>query len=158
MNIYDFSFKTSDGQSVDLSDHKNKVILIVNTATKCGFASQFADLEYLHQKYKDKGLVVIGFPCDQFLGQEPEKNINMAKVCMENFGVTFILSEKTNMNGKDSNPIFVYLKKSLKSGVFGSKIKWNFTKFLIAKDGTPKKRYSPSINPRNIEKDILELL
>lgn len=158
MNIYDFSFKSSDGREISLSDYRGKVLLLVNTATKCGLAPQFEELEALHKKYEKDGLVVIGFPCDQFLGQEPETNENMAKVCQINFGVTFLLSEKINVNGKDTHPLFVYLKKTLRGGFFGSAIKWNFTKFLIGSDGKPFKRYAPAVTPLSFEDDIKSLI
>lgn len=158
MSIYDFSFKDSYGKDVILSDYKDKVMLLVNTATKCGLAPQFEELEALHKKYWDKGLVVIGFPCDQFMGQEPETNETVAGVCLLNFGVTFMLTEKIDVNGKETHPLFVYLKKELPGGFFGSLIKWNFTKFLIDKQGAPYKRYAPTVTPLAIETDIIKLL
>jgi glutathione peroxidase len=139
-----------------MSEFRGKVVLIVNTATKCGLAPQFRELEELHQKYKDKGLVVIGFPSDQFK-QEPETNETMVKACLINFGVTFLISEKISVNGKDTHPLFVYLKKEL-PGALGSSIKWNFTKFLVSKEGVPYKRYSPTTKPVEIEGDIINLL
>jgi glutathione peroxidase len=156
MSIYDFSLKSSEGEMINFSDYKGKVLLLVNTATKCGLAPQFEELEALHKKYKD--LVVIGFPCDQFMGQEPETNESMAGVCQINFGVTFPLTEKIDVNGKETHPLFVYLKKELPGGFFGSGIKWNFTKFLIDKNGTPYKRYAPTIKPLDMEGDIEKLL
>jgi glutathione peroxidase len=158
MSIYNFSFKSSEGKEISLSEYKDKVILIVNTATKCGLAPQFEELETLHKKYGEKGLVVLGFPCNQFMGQEPESNETVAGVCKINFGVTFLLSEKIEVNGKTAHPLFVYLKKELKGGVFGSTIKWNFTKFLVARDGTPYKRYAPEVKPLSFESDIEKLL
>lgn len=158
MTFYDISFRDSYGSNVSMSEYRGKVVLIVNTATKCGLASQFVELEKLHQTYKDKGLAVIGFPCNQFMGQEPETNETMVKVCMINFGVSFLLSEKINVNGDDAHPIFVYLKKELPGGILGSSIKWNFTKFLVSKEGVPFKRYSPTTKPVDIEKDIINLL
>ncbi len=158
MSIYNFSFKSSEGKDISLSDYKGKVLLLVNTATKCGLALQFEELELLHKKYGEKGLVVIGFPCDQFLGQEPETNETVVGVCLLNFGVTFLLSEKIEVNGTGTNPLFVYLKKELRSGIFGSSIKWNFTKFLIDKSGIPFKRYTPTTKPLAIETDIEKLL
>jgi glutathione peroxidase len=158
MSIYNFSIKSSEGVEISLSDYKNKVLLLVNTATKCGLAPQFSDLEVLHTKYKDRGLVVIGFPCDQFMGQEPETNETVAHTCLINFGVTFLLSEKINVNGGDTHPLFVYLKKELPGGMLGNSLKWNFTKFLIAKDGKPFKRYAPTTGPLALEDDIVTLL
>jgi glutathione peroxidase len=140
-----------------MSEFRGKVVLIVNTATKCGLAGQFKELEELHQKYKDKGLVVIGFPSDQFK-QEPETNETMVKACLINFGVTFLISEKIYVNGKDTHSLFVYLKKELPGSILGNSIKWNFTKFLVSKEGVPFKRYSPTIKPTEIEGDIIDLL
>lgn len=158
MSIYDLSFISTEGKEVSLSEFKDKVILIVNTATKCGLAPQFLELEKLHLAYKDKGLVVIGFPCAQFLGQEPETSETVAQVCLINFGVTFMLSQKIEVNGKGAHPIFLYLKKELPASFFSKVIKWNFTKFLIAKDGTPYKRYAPTVSPLDMEGDIKKLL
>jgi len=146
MTFYDITFRDSFGSTVSMSEFRGKVVLIVNTATKCGLAGQFKELEELHQTYKDKGLVVIGFPSDQFK-QEPETNETMVKACLINFGVTFLISEKINVNGKDAHPLFVYLKKELPGGILGSSIKWNFTKFLVSKEGVPFKRYSPTTKP-----------
>jgi len=157
MTFYDITFRDSFGSTVSMSEFRGKVVLIVNTATKCGLAGQFKELEELHQKYKDKGLVVIGFPSDQFK-QEPETNETMVKACLINFGVTFLISEKIYVNGKDTHPLFVYLKKELPGGILGSGIKWNFTKFLVSKDGVPFKRYSPTTKPVEIEGDIITLL
>jgi glutathione peroxidase len=155
--FHSFSIKTPAGELVDLGMYKGKVVLAVNTATKCGLAPQFDGLEQLHLKYKDKGLAVLGFPSDQFLNQEPETNDTMVEACRINHGVTFRLFEKINVNGKNTHPVFGYLK-SEKSGFLGRKIKWNFTKFLIGKDGVPVKRYSPATAPEKIEADILKLL
>jgi glutathione peroxidase len=160
MNIksfYDLSVKTPRGETVSMSEYKGKVVLVVNTATKCGLAPQFEGLEKLHEKYKDKGLVVLGFPCDQFRNQEPETNETMEEACRINHGVTFQLFEKILVNGKDTHPVFSYLKSSLGS-IFGKKIKWNFTKFLIDTNGKPIKRFSPVTPPEKIEKDIEALL
>lgn len=158
MSIYDFSLKSSEGETINFSDYQGKVLLLVNTATKCGLAPQFEELEALHKKYKDTGLVVIGFPCDQFMGQEPETNETMAGVCQINFGVTFTLSEKIDVNGKGTHPLFVYLKKGLPGGWLSSRIKWNFTKFVIDKNGVLHKRYAPTVKPLAMEGDLLKLL
>ena len=157
MTFYDITFRDSFGSTVSTSEFRGKVVLIVNTATKCGLAGQFKELEELHQKYKDKGLVVIGFPSDQFK-QEPETNETMVKACLINFGVTFLISEKIYVNGKDTHPLFAYLKKELPGGILGNSIKWNFTKFLVSKEGVPFKRYSPITKPTEIEGDIIDLL
>ena len=158
MNIYDLSYRKPSGEEVSMESYKGKVILIVNTATKCGLAPQFDGLEKLHEQYKDKGLVVIGMPSAQFLNQEPETNETMTEVCKINHGVTFQLTEKIDVNGKNTHPVFSYLKKELKGGFLGNRIKWNFTKFLIDADGNPYKRYSPNTAPIKIESDIAKLI
>lgn len=155
--FYDFSIHTPNGEKVEMSHYHGKVVLVVNTATKCGLAPQFDGLEQLHQKYKDRGLVVLGFPCDQFLNQEPETNETVVEACRINHGVTFQLFEKIDVNGKNTHPLYQYLKSEL-PGFLGGKIKWNFTKFLIDKNGKPVKRYSPTTVPEKIEADILKLL
>lgn len=155
--FHTYQIAKANGELIDFKNLKNKVVLIVNTATKCGLASQFKELESLHQKYKDQGLVVIGFPCNQFMGQEPVNNEEMQSSCELNFGVTFPLTEKIDVNGKNTHPIFKYLKSHL-SGFLVSKIKWNFTKFLIDKDGKPFKRYNPTTAPKKIKPDIEKLL
>jgi len=157
MNIYDFNIKSPNGVSVHLDEYRGKVILIVNTATKCGLTPQFEELETLHLKYKDEGLIIIGMPCNQFLNQEPETNESMVESCKINHGVTFLLTEKINVNGNDTHPVFNFLKKSL-FNFFGQKIKWNFTKFLIDNNGVPYKRYSPTTKPLAMETEIRKLL
>ena len=157
MNIYDLNFKDTTGREISLGEFKDKAILIVNTATKCGLAPQFEGLEQLHQDYKSKGLVVIGFPCDQFAGQEPETNETMVQVCQLNFGVTFQLSEKIDVNGPNTHPIFKYLKDHSKSAL-GKEIKWNFTKFLVSHDGRTIKRFAPTTKPEAIRQSIENLL
>jgi len=157
MPFYDLKVNTPDGKELLMSSFKGKVLLVVNTATKCGLTPQFTGLEDLHQKYGNDGLVVIGFPCNQFRSQEPETNESMVQYCQMNHGVTFQLTEKIDVNGDSAHPIFKYLKKEL-GGTFGRKIKWNFTKFLIDQNGHPIKRYAPTTKPKKIEKDILRLL
>jgi glutathione peroxidase len=157
MSIYDFTVNTPQGKVIDFNDLKGKTILIVNTATKCGLAPQFDGLEKLHQTYKDKGLIILGFPCNQFKDQEPETNDSMIESCKINHGVTFQLTELIDVNGPNTHPIFEYLKKEL-GGFFGSSIKWNFTKFLITPTGKPYKRYAPTKKPHKIEKDIVKFL
>jgi len=156
-DFYQLKVKTPSGQEISMAEFKGKVILIVNTATKCGLAPQFEGLEKLHQEYQDKGLVVLGFPCNQFLSQEPETNDTMVESCQVNFGVTFQLLEKCDVNGPDTHPVFKYLKKKL-GGWFGSKIKWNFTKFLVDRNGYPVKRYAPTVKPEAIEGEIIKQL
>lgn len=158
MDFFDLSFKDSTGATVNMRRFQGKVVLVVNTATRCGLAPQFEELERLHQIYKDKGLSVIGFPCNQFLNQEPETDETMVSVCKRNFGVTFLLAQKIEVNGKNTHPVFAYLKRTLPGGLFGKKIKWNFTKFLITPEGKPYRRFAPTIQPAAIEKDILQLL
>lgn len=157
MEFYNLSAKTPQGKELKMSHFKGKTVLIVNTATKCGLAPQFAGLEKLHQTYKDNGLVVLGFPCNQFMDQEPETNDSMEQSCEINFGVTFQLTEKVDVNGENTHPIFKYLKDEI-GGLLGKKIKWNFTKFLITPEGIPYKRYSPTTKPNKIENDLEELL
>ena len=157
MRFYDLEIKTPKGSVIKMSDYKGKTVLIVNTATKCGFTPQFEELEELHQKYKSNGLVVLGFPCNQFANQEPETNDTIEEVCRINHGVTFQLTEKIDVNGKNTHPIFKLLKNAL-PGTFGKSIKWNFAKFLIAPDGTPYKRYAPITKPLSIEGDIQKLI
>jgi glutathione peroxidase len=153
MKFYDLSVNTPQGKPIEMMDFKGKTVLIVNTATKCGLAPQFDGLENLHQKYKDKGLVILGFPCNQFQNQEPETNETVEQACRLNFGVTFQLTEKIDVNGKNTHPVFKFLKNEL-NGFFGNRIKWNFTKFLINPEGMPVKRYAPTTKPSAIEKDI----
>ena len=157
MNFYDLQARTPQGDSIEMGDFRGKTVLIVNTATKCGLAPQFRDLEALHQKYKDLGLKIIGFPCNQFQNQEPESNESMENACEVNFGVTFQLTEKIHVNGKNTHPVFRFLKDEL-PGKLGKRIKWNFTKFLISPEGKPLKRYAPTTKPGAIEKDIRESL
>ncbi len=156
-DIFEFQARTPRGEDLPMSAYKGKAVLIVNTATKCGLAPQFKELEVLHQKYKDQGLVIIGFPSNQFQNQEPEQNETMEQSCEINFVVTFQLTEKILVNGEKTDPIFRYLKDQL-PGKLGKRIKWNFTKFLISPEGLPVKRYAPTVKPGSIEKDIVSLL
>lgn len=155
--FYDLSANTPQGRAVNMADYTGKVVLVVNTATQCGLTPQFAGLERLHQQYKDRGLVVLGFPCNQFGAQEPLSNEVMEETCLVNHGVTFPLFEKIEVNGPGTHPVFRYLKKKL-GGFFGSRIKWNFTKFLIDASGKPVKRYSPVTKPEAMEGEIKKLL
>lgn len=148
-DFYDLSAVDITGKTVYMSDFKGKVVLIVNTATKCGLAPQFEGLEELHLKYGSQGLVVLGFPCSQFAHQELDDNQAIAQSCSLNFGVTFQLFAKTDVNGPGAHPVFVFLKEHL-GGLFGSTIKWNFTKFLIDSNGKPVKRFSPTTKPQAI--------
>ena len=155
--IYDFKALTSKGKELDFSQFEGKVLLIVNTASKCGFTPQFAGLEALNQKYKDRGLVVIGFPSGDFANQELADGSKAEEFCQLNYGVTFQIMKKVHVNGDEADPIFKYLKSQTK-GLLGSKIKWNFTKFLISKNGSVIKRYAPLTAPAKLEKDIEEML
>ena len=177
--IYDFKALSSKGKEIDFSEFKGKVLLIVNTASKCGFTPQFAGLEAMNQKYRDKGLVVIGFPFNQFKEQDPGNDAQIEEFCQLNYGVTFQIMKKTDVNGPAAEPIFEYLKsqapteeyhglkakathamlKTLsKSAEKEGDILWNFTKFLISKDGTTIKRYAPTTEPKDFEKDVEEML
>lgn len=140
-----------------MANFEGKVLLVVNTATQCGLAPQFVGLEALYNKYKEKGLVVLGFPCNQFANQEPEDNENMEQTCQLNFGVTFPLFEKIDVNGPRTHPVFRLLKRRL-GGLFGSRIKWNFTKFLVDADGRPVRRFASITKPAAIEPYIQKLL
>lgn len=157
MRIYDYTVQKVNGTTVDLESFKGKVLLIVNTATKCGFAPQFTGLEKLHKKYADQGLVVMGFPCGQFAGQELDNDEEILEVCTVNFGVTFDIFKKIDVNGKTADPLFTFLRKQTR-GFFGNSIKWNFTKFLIDRQGTRIKRYAPTVTPDTLEGDIIKLL
>ena len=156
-SIYDFKALTSKGQELDFAQFEGKVLLIVNTASKCGFTPQFAGLEELNQKYRDRGLVVIGFPCNQFASQDPGSDSEIEGFCQLNYGVTFQIMKKVDVNGSDAHPIFVYLKEQTR-GLLGSSIKWNFTKFLISRDGKTIKRYAPITKPEKLAKDIEAML
>ena len=155
--IYDFKALGNKGDEVDFKQYEGKVLLIVNTASKCGFTPQYDGLEALYQKYKDQGLVVIGFPCDQFAHQEPGSNEEIAEFCRLNHGVTFPLMAKIEVNGEGTHPIYQYLKTAAR-GTFGNAIKWNFTKFLISRDGTKVERFAPATKPEAIENKIKALL
>ena len=157
MNFHNLEIKKPNGDLLKMKDFNGKLLLIVNTATKCGLSPQFKGLELIHQTHKDKGLVIIGTPCSQFMNQEPETNLSVEMACEINFGVTFQLTEKIDVNGENQHPIYRYLKNK-KGGLFSRKIKWNFTKFLISQDGKVLKRYSPITTPKRIEIDILKHL
>jgi glutathione peroxidase len=155
--FYALAADTPQGKSVSMGDFKGKVVLVVNTATQCGLTPQFEGLERLYQTYKDRGLVVLGFPCNQFGHQEPLSNEVMEETCKVNHGVSFPLFAKTDVNGPATNPVFTYLKSQL-GGLFGSRIKWNFTKFLVDAEGKPVKRFSPVTKPEAIEGRIRKML
>ena len=177
--IYDFKTRSNKGAEVDFAQFEGKVLMIVNTASRCGFTPQYDGLEALYQKYKDQGLVIVGFPCDQFAGQEPGSNEEIAEFCRINHGVTFPLMAKTDVNGDNAEPIFEYLKSQAPTEAYNglkgkatramlkglsktakkdSDILWNFTKFLVNRDATVVKRFAPVTDPESFEKDIQEML
>jgi glutathione peroxidase len=158
MNTFDFQATGLSGAPVDLSNYKGKVLLIVNTASECGFTPQYKGLEQVYQQFKDKGAEVLGFPCNQFGAQEPGTEEQIGAFCEKNFGVTFPLFSKIEVNGDGTHPLFEHLKKAA-PGVLGTEaIKWNFTKFLVKKDGSVYKRYAPSTAPEELVGDIEKLL
>ena len=152
--VYDFEAREIDGKNVALSAFKGKVLLIVNTASKCGFTPQFGGLEELHKSYEDKGLTVLGFPCNQFASQDPGADSEIAAFCQRNYGVSFLMMGKIDVNGPAAHPLYKWLATEA-PGLLGSKaIKWNFTKFLVGKDGWVIKRYAPLDKPADMAKDI----
>ncbi len=151
--LTDFSATTLDGAPQDLSAYGGQVVLVVNTASQCGFTPQYAGLEELWEQYRDQGLVVLGFPCDQFGGQEPGSEEEIGAFCQKNYGVTFPMFSKVDVNGDDAHPLWTWLR-SEKGGLLGDKIKWNFTKFLVGRDGQVVKRYAPTTEPANLSGDI----
>ena len=156
-NIYEYKADNLQGKEVKLESYKDKVVLVVNTASECGFTPQFEGLETLFEKYKDEGFVVLGFPCNQFGKQEPGDEESIAKGCVMNYGVTFPMFSKVDVNGENAHPLFKYLKKE-QGGLLGSKIKWNFTKFLIDRDGKPVKRFASIKKPESLGTHIERLL
>jgi glutathione peroxidase len=152
-SLFALAARANDGKEVSLKSYEGKVLLIANTASKCGFTPQYKGLEELYKKYKDRGLVILGFPCDQFAHQEPGSDAEIASFCELNFGVTFPLMSKIEVNGFGTHPIFAYLKKKA-PGALGGSIKWNFTKFLVAPDGETVTRFAPNVEPKDLEKDI----
>ena len=157
MSIYDFEVKDNKGKMVKLSEFKGKVLLIVNTATGCGFTPQYEGLQSLYDKYNKKGFEILDFPCDQFGHQAPGTDSEIASFCSTKYGVTFRQFSKIEVNGENEEPLYTYLKTQ-KKGVMGNKIKWNFTKFLIDKDGNVIDRFAPTDTPLKIEKSIIDLL
>ena len=156
--VYDFEALQIDGKALTLDQFKGRVLLIVNTASACGFTPQFAGLEALHQQYGDKGLVVLGFPCNQFGAQDSGSNSEIAGFCQLNYGVTFTMMAKIDVNGAGAHPLYQWLSKEA-PGLLGSKsIKWNFTKFLVGKDGAVLTRYAPTDTPQSLTKDIEKAL
>ena len=158
MSIYDFDAETLDGQPAPLSAYRDKVVLIVNTASKCGFTGQYAGLEALYTKYKDRGLVVLGFPCNQFGAQEPGNAAEIASFCSLTYDVDFPMMRKIDVNGPATHPLYTYLKAA-KKGLLGTEaVKWNFTKFLVDRKGQVTGRFAPTVEPRALEGAIEALL
>lgn len=155
--IYDYIVKDNEGRDISLKDFEGKVLLIVNTATKCGFTPQYEGLEALYEKYKDRGFVILDFPCNQFGGQAPGNSDEIKSFCSLNFGTTFPQFEKVDVNGENESPLFTYLKSQQK-GIMGGAIKWNFTKFLVDRNGKVTDRFAPYTKPEKIEEKIEELL
>ncbi|HJV84777.1 MAG TPA: glutathione peroxidase [Noviherbaspirillum sp.] len=156
--VYDFNAKSLDGKPIDLKAYRGKVLLIVNTASNCGFTPQYKGLEQVYEQFRDKGVEVLGFPCNQFGAQEPGTAEEIGTFCEKNYGVTFPLFEKIDVNGDNAHPLYKHLKSEAR-GLMGSEaIKWNFTKFLVRKDGTVFKRYAPQTEPKELMRDIEKLL
>ena len=156
-SIYDFKAVASNGKVLNFSQFKGKVMLIVNTASKCGFTPQFAGLEELNQKYKDKGLVIIGFPCNQFGQQDPGTDDEILDFCHVNYGVTFQMMKKIEVNGENASPIYTFLKEKTKN-ILGEDIKWNFTKFLVDRNGNVVARFEPTHKMEDVEEAVKKLL
>lgn len=156
-SFYDFTAASLQGKEIQMSSYKGKTILVVNTASKCGLTPQYEGLEKLYQKYKDKGLVILGFPCNQFANQEAGDEKSISEGCLINYGVSFPMFAKIDVNGENAHPVYKYLKNEL-SGLLGSTIKWNFTKFLINANGKPIKRFAPITKPEKIDKYLESIL
>lgn len=157
MKFYDFSAKKMNGQEVKMEQFKGKVVVVVNTASKCGLTPQFEELEELYKTFKNQGLEIIGFPCNQFASQDKGSNEEIHEFCQLNYGVTFTMFEKIDVNGQNAHPLYKYLKNEAK-GFLSKDIKWNFTKFLIDADGNVFKRYAPTVKPSKMRADIENLL
>ncbi|MCO4096284.1 glutathione peroxidase [Macrococcoides canis] len=157
MSIYEYTVNKANHESYSLSEYKDQVVLIVNTASECGFTKQFDGLEKLYQEYKEQGFTVLGFPCNQFGGQEPGTGAEAEQNCRLNYGVTFLIHEKIEVNGDNAHPLFKYLKEETK-GLMGSKIKWNFTKFLVDRQGDVVERFAPTTTPEQLKKHIEKYL
>ncbi len=157
MKFYDFSALRINGQEVSMDQYKGKVVLVVNTASKCGLTPQFKDLEEIYQEYRDMGLEILGFPCNQFANQDSGSNEEIHEFCQLNYGVTFTMFQKIYVNGENEHPLYKYLKNETK-GILGKQIKWNFTKFLIDSEGKMIKRYAPTVLPSKIKNDKEKIL
>ncbi|MFT7186259.1 MAG: glutathione peroxidase [Pseudohongiellaceae bacterium] len=157
-DIYDIKVKSIKGDEAELGSYRGKAMLIVNTASKCGFTSQFKGLESLYEKYHDQGLEVLGFPCNQFLKQDPASESEISEFCTLNYGVTFPMFSKIEVNGENTHPLYQHLKSEAKGLLGSEKIKWNFTKFLVDKEGKVLKRYAPNLEPKEMTADIEKIL
>ncbi|KKK36333.1 glutathione peroxidase [Mesobacillus campisalis] len=155
--VYDFKVKTANGSEKSLSDYEGKVLLVVNTASKCGLTPQFKGLQELYEKYRDQGLEILGFPCDQFNNQEFANIEETTQFCQANYGVSFPIFAKVDVNGVSTEPLFKFLKEQ-KNGLLSPRIKWNFTKFLIDKNGSVVGRYAPTTEPSKLEEELVKLL
>lgn len=155
--FYEMSAKSICGKEVKMKDFEGKTVIVVNTASQCGFTPQYKGLENLYRKYNTKGLVILGFPCNQFGNQEPGDETSIQNGCLVNYGVSFPMFSKIDVNGENAHPIFKYLKRKL-PGLAGENIKWNFTKFIISPDGKPVKRFAPVTNPEKMEEFMKKLL
>ena len=158
MTIYDYTVQDMQGQEVALERYRGKALLITNTASKCGFTPQFEGLESLYQKYQERGLVILGFPCNQFGGQDPGNNDQILDFCVKNYGVSFPMHQKIDVNGSGAHPLFDYLKKEAKGALGTSRIKWNFTKFLVDRRGQVRARFAPSTDPLSFISAIKDCL
>lgn len=157
-SIYDFSVRDIKGNEASMADYKGKVLLIVNTASKCGFTPQFEGLQALHEQLGDQGFDVLGFPCNQFMNQDPENEDAISQFCSLNYGVSFPMFAKVDVNGDGAHPLFQFLKREAKGLMGSEKVKWNFTKFLVNRDGQVIRRYAPTAKPADIRADIEKLL
>ena len=155
--IYDFQAELLEGEQKDLADYQGKVLLVVNTASQCGLTPQFEGLEKLYQDYQQQGLVILGFPCNQFANQDPSSNEEIGSFCQRNYGVSFPMFAKVDVNGPTAHPLYQYLTSEAK-GLLGSRIKWNFTKFLIGKDGKVLNRFAPTTKPEDLQAEIEKAL
>ncbi len=156
-DFYNIQATTLQGKTISMEEYKGKVVIIVNTASKCGFTPQYGGLEKLYEKYKDQGLVILGFPCNQFGKQEPGGKESIEETCQINYGVTFQMFDKIDVNGPDAHPLYVYLRKQ-KSNLLWNKVKWNFEKFVVDREGNVVKRYTSLKKPEDMESDIVKLL
>lgn len=157
MKFYDFAAKEMDGKDIQMENYKGEVVLVVNTASKCGLTPQFKGLEELYKEYNERGFEILGFPCNQFANQDSGSNEEIQQFCLLNYGVSFTMFEKIEVNGENAHPLYKFLKNEEK-GFLGKEIKWNFTKFLIDKEGNVIKRYAPTVVPSKIKTDIENLL